>query len=457
MKQRRAAQIQANQCEEIVGNMSSLVRRESLDGRSYYVSPVVMIVEGVHNGSSGPVYYSSEELAKFPEVWNGKPVVIYHPDLEGKPVSACSPAIFEKQTVGTLFNTAFSGGKLKSEIWMDIEKTMKIDPRVIHMLEDGAILEVSTGLFTEEDEEANGVWNGEKYSRVAYGIRPDHLAILPDQVGACSVQDGAGTPRINAERFNDLKFGLRLFELRSSVVSVVANELSNSELAEKLFDKLVSAHTVEDKYQIWIEDVYADKVIYGVDGKGPLIMRGFTVEDENVILDLGFKYVDRKVSYFPVANEEELNMGTEKKEAPVASEAVVHKEKSPEKILTLEEFLETAPESFRADLREGLQLHRERKSDLVDALVKNEHCDFTVEELQGKPVTELQKLFNLSAGAAVEEKVSEETEPTEKEEDGEEKTQETPKINFAAKGPVASHKVEQEPLMVPVFNFETRE
>ena len=46
---------------------------------------------------------------------------------------------------------------------------------------------------------ATGDWNGKAYVGIARNYRPDHLAILPDMKGACSIADGAGLCR-NHER-----------------------------------------------------------------------------------------------------------------------------------------------------------------------------------------------------------------------------------------------------------------
>jgi hypothetical protein len=80
-----------------------------------------------------------------------------------------------------------------AEGWFDIEKTKKIDPRVFNALEKGNKLELSTGLDTDNIPAAIGAaWNGRNYTHVARNYRPDHLAILPDQIGACSISDGCG-------------------------------------------------------------------------------------------------------------------------------------------------------------------------------------------------------------------------------------------------------------------------
>ena len=169
-------------------------RYETLEGKQYLVVPCVMMTEGVHEGSMGPLFYPAEELSKVPAVWNGKPVVVYHPQFNGMSISACDPVIFETQKIGQLFNTRWEDGKLKTECWIDEEKAKQVDDRVIQAIENGQMMEVSTGLFTD-NEQTEGEWNGEHFTGIARNYRPDHLAILPDLKGACSIEDGAGLLR----------------------------------------------------------------------------------------------------------------------------------------------------------------------------------------------------------------------------------------------------------------------
>ena len=65
-------------------------REAILNGREYIVVPVTMMVEGVHQGSQGSLLHTAEELGKIPESWNGIPVTVGHPAVEGKFVSANS-------------------------------------------------------------------------------------------------------------------------------------------------------------------------------------------------------------------------------------------------------------------------------------------------------------------------------------------------------------------------------
>lgn len=192
--------LQFNQLRHL---MSNLVRKEKLDGKEHLVVPTILIVEGVHNS----LMYPLEEIAKFPEAWDGRPVVVEHPAKDGSPISANKPSVIESQTVGKIFNTRLDGTKLKAETWIDIEKAKKLEggKTVLSMLNKNKPIEVSTGLFLEQLEETEGDWNGEAYSAKVVNYRPDHLALLPNGIGACSWEDGAGMPRVNQQQVADNK------------------------------------------------------------------------------------------------------------------------------------------------------------------------------------------------------------------------------------------------------------
>lgn len=188
----------ANEGVMLKTNMSRLVGEGTLDGKRFLKVPVVLITEGVHNNG----LYPAEELAKFPQTWNNRPVCIYHPKNDKGHFCSCNnKEQLEKVTVGLLLNTTWNPEtkKLLAEAWIDPEKCQKVDPRVLSKLQQDEMLEVSTGLFSDDDEKV-GNWNSEMYSYVVKNIRPDHLAILPDIEGACSIADGAGMPRINQQQ-----------------------------------------------------------------------------------------------------------------------------------------------------------------------------------------------------------------------------------------------------------------
>jgi hypothetical protein len=165
-------------------------------GRRYLISPVVALREGILNDT----YVSEAEFGKFASSWQGRPVPISHPKGEGGYMSANTPDIWANDVLGHLWNVAVDGGALKGEIWIDLAKAQLMGERattIVNRLRQGDPMEVSTGYFCEM-EATPGTWNGNRYGGIARNIRPDHLAILPDELGACSWADGCGTPRVNS-------------------------------------------------------------------------------------------------------------------------------------------------------------------------------------------------------------------------------------------------------------------
>lgn len=186
-----------NTFESIICNLKGALRYDTLEGRKYLVVPMAMLTEGVHAGNNGPLFYPADELRKNPQVWNHKPIVVYHPEKNGVGISACEVEILNTRKVGLMLNTKYDN-KLRAEAWLDVDRLKTVDARVLTMLQQQLPIEVSTGLFTD-NEETEGTWNGKQYVAIARNYRPDHLAILPDKIGACSVADGAGLFQLNEQ------------------------------------------------------------------------------------------------------------------------------------------------------------------------------------------------------------------------------------------------------------------
>ena len=184
--------------EILLSNAIGKARRESLLGRAYLVVPATSIVPGVLPGSQGDLYYPPSETGRDPRAWDGMPLVHRHPmdPATNLHVSARSPKVIESQGLGWIYGSTFNG-KLQHECWFDEEWTRNADKRfktdILAKLIKGEPIELSTGLYTDNEEKpAVCPVTGRSYSAVARNHRPDHLAVLPDQKGACSVQDGCG-------------------------------------------------------------------------------------------------------------------------------------------------------------------------------------------------------------------------------------------------------------------------
>jgi hypothetical protein len=183
--------------ETYLTNIAGRARRATRNGREYLIADMTLIVPGVLNGSRGPLYYPPDEIERSADSWNDIPIVVYHPTKNGQGISGRAPDVLDMSKIGRVYNAVVDRhtNKLKAEGWFDIERTRKVDPRVLSSIESGRPIEISTGLFTD-NEPRPGVFNGKRgkrsYTYVARNYRPDHLAILPDQTGACSLADGCG-------------------------------------------------------------------------------------------------------------------------------------------------------------------------------------------------------------------------------------------------------------------------
>lgn len=246
--------------QRITANFTGGVRHDEMMGRKYLVAPMIMLVEGVHDGSGGPLLYLEEDMVKIPQIWNHKPIIVYHPAKNGEGISACDPVVLSNRQVGVIMNTSVGEvtvkidnkdvkrPALKAEAWMEEDRMNKVDERIAEAVEKNAMMELSTGLFTDnESAEDDAEWNGEKYDAIARNYRPDHLALLPDLKGACSIEDGAGFLRLNA---------------KPGKINITGNEMSHSNIRSLLNSWL------QDKSETaWIEAVYDAFFVYEEDAK----------------------------------------------------------------------------------------------------------------------------------------------------------------------------------------------
>lgn len=192
----------------LVANFSGRTKRVTFNGRDYIVARLTTIVPGVLRGSKGGLLYLPDEIISSTKLWDKIPIVVYHPTdpITNKHLSARDQGVLDRQGIGFLLNSRYKG-KLIHEGWFDVEKTKKVDPRVYNALINGQPMEVSTGLYTTNEPVPGGAtFNGDAYEAIARDYVPDHLAVLPDQIGACSVSDGCGlNVNANPEGCNQYK------------------------------------------------------------------------------------------------------------------------------------------------------------------------------------------------------------------------------------------------------------
>jgi hypothetical protein len=360
---------------KITANLSSLIRAENKNGIDYLVSPVILLTEGVHNN----ILYTAEELAKFPEAWNGRPLPLFHPTVNDRPVTANSPEMIEKHSVGQVFNCRFeaaadrSPARIVGEAWIDTAKLNHLAENgndhaalLIKMLDEDSEIEVSTGLFTD-DEIKNGKWNdGSQYIAVARNHRPDHLAILPGGKGACSCEDGCGLPRTNEDEETTVTGIIqRVTNLLSRLASnqPKGNELTKHDMKGALDTALRQKLSVKPGQFISIEDFSSDFVVYHFfdesTGKSVLYKRPFTTSaTDQITLGDTDEMVTRRTEYIPQAPQVPVVNSSDNEEGDVMDEKV-------------ETLIANESNEFTADDKPALLKLNEA---VIDGMLKDNAC-----------------------------------------------------------------------------------
>ena len=174
-------------------------------GREHIEVPAIILGEQVIHGSGG--YEWGAELVTYNalvmsvEQWNDRPVVIYH--TEG---SATEIENLEQEKVGFIHSAELIGYdneptniRIKCMLRLDVELLLTHDDgqAIIDKFDSGFIMEMSTGYYLKELIFQEGNFRGRDFLAMQAEIIPNHLALLPNAVGAYSVEDGGGANRFN--------------------------------------------------------------------------------------------------------------------------------------------------------------------------------------------------------------------------------------------------------------------
>lgn len=170
----------------------------SKSGSTYTIREVCGAVDDlVMNG----MLYPADQLAPAAPGLAGKPAPAGHPrNADGTFISATNGEALLSAYIGSVCtNARHEGGRTLVDIVVNEAQAKAADAgtRLLERL-DAAIggtntepIHVSTGLMCEVVNAA-GESRGKKYSRIATNIRYDHLAILLDEKGAGTPEDGVG-------------------------------------------------------------------------------------------------------------------------------------------------------------------------------------------------------------------------------------------------------------------------
>lgn len=127
--------------------------------------------------------------------WIGKPVTINHPpDDDEEAVAFLNDAT---NVIGRIIDSKVVNGKLVHMAELPYPGDTASKKAITAALLGGTIMEVSTGYFAWPEDREGSV-QGRSFTQVHHDIAPDHLALLPNDRGACSVAAGCGTLRANS-------------------------------------------------------------------------------------------------------------------------------------------------------------------------------------------------------------------------------------------------------------------
>jgi len=359
------------------------VREDFFMGRKHLVVPVVALVQSVIHASNAenPELALAKDFGKQPAAWDGRPLTMNHPNIEGFPIPANSPSTLETFQFGQIFNTSVKDNKLVVEAWIDLDRVEAMQGSVkstVDRILAGETIEVSTGFFADVDT-VTGKFEGRTFSGIYRNFVPDHLAFLPDGVkGACSVEMGCGTPRANAE--SDMKdTGKPGCDCEDK-----EGECQCDKTADKTHKKLSAGEPPVPAATAAEEDSASPVVSSSAaptTAEAPASEESATTKKEVPMTD------------------EVIGAASESVTEPAAAAAAPAPEpKAPEQKApaTLEEFVASAPESFKSAIAEGLKLQSEKKSALIQTLTATERCDIPADELSGMSTESLERLVKLA-------------------------------------------------------------
>jgi len=183
-------------------------QRIQFKGRPHLRVPAVLLREMVLHGAGGyedgPAFVPFDEIKKTAPLWNGAPIVLGHA------MSGRDKDEIDQRFVGTVFEVQpqEQNKTLNANLYFDIERLQSTSitdflgthngNEILQKLEAGEMVELSTGYPAQRDQ-TQGTYNGKQYTNIQRNIMPDHLGVFSSVKGACSINDGCGVNRLNAE------------------------------------------------------------------------------------------------------------------------------------------------------------------------------------------------------------------------------------------------------------------
>ncbi|HCD6066818.1 DUF2213 domain-containing protein [Klebsiella grimontii] len=187
-----------------VVNSASNITTETIDGKPHIV--VRGITPVVDDIVMNRKLYPAAEIEKAYNTLERNPMPLGHPKVDGKHVSARDVRAVNEYHVGAwLQNVSHKDGRVTGDMYVNRQYAESSDKgkRLINRLDEMLAgtnsdpIHISTGLLYSGIA-ANGESKGKKYNEIATNMMFDHVAVLLDEPGAGTPEEGVGI-FVNAE------------------------------------------------------------------------------------------------------------------------------------------------------------------------------------------------------------------------------------------------------------------
>jgi hypothetical protein len=279
----------------------------------------------------------------------------------------------------------------------------------------GALMEVSTGLFSDCISNS-GTWNGEDYVAEVVNIVPDHLAILPDLKGACSIRDGAGLFQLNSEKGEDGLWDMLSKAVSKGIESSKLVAVLNGEIVYEVDGNHFAAPFDHDseKSQVTV-NVKNQREVLKLTGFAPLLTHKESDESphneetkmkkselvDGLISNESTQFGESDREFLEGLKEDQLsklapvidNEEEEEEEVEVEEEEDAEEEVI-ENVETVEDWISQSkcPAPIANVIRESLQNQDKTRKALVSTIVNSEHSKLTEEDLSAFSIDHLTKI-----------------------------------------------------------------
>ncbi len=297
---------------------ASNISTTTINGQEHYVirGAVPIVDDIVMNGG----LYPAEEINNSYQTMEGKLMPLPHPMVDGKYVSANDPRAINAYHVGAWAqNVSKSGDQVVMDVYINkaVAETKPDGKRLINRLDEMIAgtntdpIHLSTGLLTNK-EKKSGESKEKKYTWIARNMQFDHIAILLDEPGAGTPEEGVGM-FVNADGQEGEVETASLIDAANSLKDGLVNKVKfflthNSDASfDEIYQMLreaIRAPSGSDVYR-YVVTVWPDKFIYEEGSK--LFQQKYLIDDNAVTLVGEPLEVVRKPTEYEVKTNGEQN------------------------------------------------------------------------------------------------------------------------------------------------------